>query len=61
MAINKKKPPQLGDRIEHTCRLNGRFEGVVIEILAQQFIYKTDDCNDRFCLFREDWNKLNDS
>ena len=59
--MSKRKQPELGDRIEHTCRLNGRFEGVVIEILAQQFIYKTDDGNDRFCLFREDWNKLNDS
>jgi len=61
MAINKKKPPQLGDYIEHTCQLNGRFEGKVVEILAMQFIYETPEGHSRFCLFREDWNHIKES
>ena len=32
MAINKRKPPIVGDRIEHTCSLNGKFEGVVTQM-----------------------------
>ena len=59
--MRKKKPPVLGERIEHTCRLNGTFLGVVIEMLSTQFVYKTDDGLERFCLFREDWKKVNDS
>ena len=58
MQSRKKKPPQIGERIEHTCRLNGTFQGVVIEMLSAQFVYKTDDGHDRFCLFREDWRKI---
>lgn len=58
MQSRKKKPPQIGDRIEHTCRLNGKFEGVVIEMLSTQFVYKTDNGHDRFCLFREDWKHI---
>ena len=59
MAISKKrKAPNVGDRIEHTCRLNGKFEGVVTQILAMQFCYDTDDGHSRFCLFREDWRKI---
>lgn len=57
--MRKKKPPVLGDRIEHTCRLNGTFQGVVIEMLSTQFVYKTDNGIERFCLFKEDWKKVN--
>jgi len=53
--MSKRKQPELGDRIEHTCRLNGTFEGVVIELLGMQFVYKTDDGHERFCLFKETW------
>ena len=59
--MRKKKPPVLGDRIEHTCRLNGTFQGEVIEMLSTQFVYKTDNGIERFCLFKEDWKKVNDS
>ncbi len=59
--MRKKKPPVLGDRIEHTCRLNGTFQGVVIEMLSTQFVYRTDNGIERFCLFKEDWKKVNDS
>ena len=59
--MRKKKPPVLGDRIEHTCRLNGTFQGVVIEMLSTQFVYKTDNGIERFFLFKEDWKKVNDS
>tara|TARA_Y100000389_G_scaffold175293_1_gene185934 strand:+ start:1637 stop:1804 length:168 start_codon:yes stop_codon:yes gene_type:complete len=50
------KNPKVGDKIEHTCSLNGKFEGKVIQILAMQFIYKTKDGQERFCLFKESWN-----
>ena len=53
-----KKAPKLGDKIEHTCRLNGKFEGKVIELLAMQFIYETQDGHHRHCLFREDWRYI---
>jgi len=56
-----KKTPSLGDLIEHTCRLNGKFEGKVIELLSMQFIYETKEGHYRHCLFREDWKyKLTD-
>jgi hypothetical protein len=56
--LGKQKRPELGDRIEHTCSLNGKFEGIVIQMLGMQFIYKTDDGQDRFCLFKETWKKI---
>lgn len=56
--MGKQKRPELGDRIEHTCSLNGKFEGIVIQMLGMQFIYKTDDGQDRFCLFKETWKKI---
>ena len=49
------KRPEVGDKIEHFCRLNGEFQGEVIEILSSQFVYKTDKGEERFCLFRELW------
>jgi len=58
MVSRSKKPPVLGDRITHTCRLNGTFEGTVVQLLGMQFVYETDDGHSRFCLFREDWKKL---
>ena len=36
------KKPEIGDKIEHTCNLNGTFQGKVIQMLATQFIYETD-------------------
>lgn len=56
--MSSKKHPKLGDRIEHTCTLNGKFEGVVIELLGTQFVYKTDNGQERFCLLREIWKKI---
>lgn len=56
--MGKQKRPELGDRIEHTCSLNGKFEGTVIQMLGMQFIYKTDDGQERFCLFKETWKKI---
>jgi len=58
--MSKSKQPKLGDRIEHTCNLNGKFEGEVVELLAMQFIYKTDNSHTRFCLFKESWRLIND-
>lgn len=58
--MSKRKQPELGDRIEHTCTLNGKFEGVVIELLGMQFVYKTDDGHERFCLFKEIWRKIDE-
>ena len=49
--MRKKKPPQLGDYIEHTCRLNGTFQGTVVQLLGMQFVYETGDGNTRFCLY----------
>jgi len=53
-----KKPPVLNDMIEHTCNLNGRFEGKVVQLLSQQFIYETKEGWHRHCMFWEDWKKL---
>lgn len=53
-----KKPPLLGDMIEHTCTLNGRFEGKVIQLLSLQFIYETKEGYVRHCMFWEDWKHL---
>lgn len=62
MSIKKKskKAPKVGDKIEHTCRLNGKFEGKVIEMLAMQFVYETKEGHHRHCLLREDWKYIND-
>jgi hypothetical protein len=56
----KTKAPELGDYIEHTCNLNGKFEGKVVQLLAMQFVYETKDGNRRFCLFRETWRKIDE-
>lgn len=57
MAKNSK--PDLGDRIIHKePAFNRENEGEVIQLLAMQFVYRTDNGNDRFCLFKEDWKKV---
>lgn len=56
--MSKSKAPELGDKIEHICNLNGKFEGEVVQLLSMQFIYKTANGNTRFCLFKENWKKL---
>jgi hypothetical protein len=57
----KSKQPKLGDRILHKEPAFGREnEGVVIEMLGMQFVYKTDSGEERFCLFREDWKIIKD-
>jgi hypothetical protein len=58
--LAKTKQPQLGDRIEHTCSLNGKFEGKVVQLLGMQFVYETDKGETRFCLFREVWKKIDE-
>lgn len=55
-----KRAPNLGDLIEHTCRLNGKFEGKVIELLSMQFVYETKEGYHKHCLFRESWRKINE-
>ena len=54
------KTPNLGDYIEHTCTLNGKFEGKVVQLLAMQFVYETKEGNRRFCMFKETWRKLDE-
>ena len=54
------KKPEIGNLIEHTCNLNGKFEGKVVQMLGMQFVYETEDGQTRFCLFRETWRKLDE-
>ena len=57
MAKNSK--PDLGDRIIHKePAFNRENEGEVIQLLAMQFVYRTDNGHDRFCLFKDDWKKV---
>jgi|TARA_R110001592_G_scaffold139965_2_gene360499 hypothetical protein len=58
MIKKGKSKPAIGDYIEHTCALNGRFEGKIVQMLAMQFVYKTSEGITRFCLFRESWNHI---
>ena len=62
MRIKQKreKGHSIGDKREHTCRLNGKFEGKVVQLLAMQFVYETDTGYHRHCMFREDWKYIND-
>ena len=58
MAKRDKKP-ELGDRIIHKePAFNRENEGEVIELLGAQFVYKTDKGHERFCLYKELWNKV---
>ena len=54
------KNPKVGDKIEHTCALNGKFEGKVVQMLSMQFIYETKEGNRRFCMFREQWKYIDE-
>jgi len=57
----KKKPPELGDYIEHREPYFDRVHrGNVVELLSAQFVYETEDGQTRFCLFKEDWNKIDE-
>lgn len=49
------KKPKVGNKIEHTCTLNGVKEGIVKQLLSQQFIYETDKGHTHFCMYREQW------
>ena len=53
----KKNKPEVGDYIIHRePSFNRVNEGTIILMLAMQFVYKTSDGQERFCLFSEDWN-----
>lgn len=57
----KKKAPELGDYIEHREPYFDRVHrGKVVELLSAQFIYRPETGSDRFCLFKEDWNKIDE-
>lgn len=57
----KKKAPELGDYIEHRQPYFDRVNrGKVILLLSMQFVYETDNGNTRFCMFREDWSKIDE-
>ena len=58
--MSKSKAPELGDKIEHICTLNGKFEGKVVQLLAMQFVYETKEGHRRFCLFRETWRLIDE-
>ena len=57
MVIKKKKlSPMLGDYIIHKEPYFDRVnKGKVVQLLAMQFVYETEDGNRRHCMFREDW------
>ena len=53
------KKPNVGDRIEHTNAYDGNVsKGTVEYLLSTQFVYKTDDGRNHYCLFREAWKPL---
>lgn len=57
----KRKAPELGDYIEHRQPYFDRVNrGKVILLLSMQFVYETDNGNTRFCMFREDWSKIDE-
>jgi hypothetical protein len=57
----KKKAPELGDYIEHRePYFNRVYRGKVKQLLSAQFVYETETGNTRFCLFKEDWNKIDE-
>ncbi len=58
--MSQRKKPDIGDMIEHTCTLNGKFEGKVVQMLAMQFVYETKEGNRRFCLFKETWRFIDE-
>lgn len=53
---SKKAKPALNDRIRHVEYYFDRVnEGVVVELLGAQFIYKTDKCEIRHCNYDGEW------
>ncbi len=59
--IRKRKAPELGDYIEHRQPYFDRiYQGKVVELLSMQFVYETDDGHQHFCMFREDWSKIDE-
>lgn len=49
------KRPSIGDTIEHTeIYFDRQRTGVVIQVLALQFVYEADG-NEHFCMFNENW------
>jgi len=57
MAVNKKKPPKLGDYIIHRePAFNRENAGEVVQLLAMQFVYETAEGHVRHCMFRENWD-----
>ena len=57
----KRNAPELGDYIEHRQPYFDRVNrGKVILLLSMQFVYETDNGNTRFCMFREDWSKIDE-
>tara|TARA_B100001105_G_scaffold252288_1_gene243699 strand:+ start:464 stop:655 length:192 start_codon:yes stop_codon:yes gene_type:complete len=56
-----RKAPEIGDYIEHREPYFDRVNrGKVILLLSAQFVYETKDGQTRFCLFKEDWNKIDE-
>lgn len=54
------KAPEVGDRIvHHEPGFDRTNEGVVEQLLSMQFTYRTDNDLTRFCLYKEDWRKVN--
>lgn len=50
----------MGDYIVHKePSFNRVNEGEVIEMLGMQFVYRTPEGHERFCLFKEDWSYKN--
>jgi len=56
------KRPKVGDRIRHEqLELDRTVEGVVTCVLSAQFMYKSDEGGYfQYCLFKEDWELVED-
>ena len=55
----KRKPPELGDYIQHSEPAFDRVnDGTVDQLLAMQFVYVTPKGDRRHCLFSEQWKKI---
>jgi len=52
----KRTKPNLGDQITHTePAFDRENSGKVVQLLAMQFVYETDDGHIRHCMFHEMW------
>ena len=59
-SVSTKKP-QLGDYIVHKePSFDRENEGKVIELLGMQFVYETAAGDQRFCLYKESWRKIDE-